>query len=106
MARIEFEWEKNVHGKSILLAKKKRGKISIPELQEAMRDDYRYEGGWAVVFVVREESGYQGWGDSEEPKGDILELHQLGEGENCPVCAAVFVEYCPHCGERVTDPPQ
>ena len=100
MAKIELEWGEDFRGKRILLAKKKRGKISIAELQEAMNYNHNYSGAWAVIFRVFEDGGYIGWGDLDVQKGDVLELYQLGEGEGCPVCDVVLiVEYCPHCGE-------
>ena len=101
---IAFEWDKDRHGRSVLLAKKARGKISIRELQEAMTGDYNYMGAWAIVLVAREDSGYAGWGDIDEPKGDVLELYQIGDGEECALCAVVYSgvdDYCPHCGERI-----
>jgi hypothetical protein len=101
---LEFEWDKDVHGRNILLARKKRGKITIAELQEEMSRNYNLCGGWALIVKVREES-YIGWGGMDEPKGDVLELYQIGDGEQCPVCAAIYegVEYCPHCGERIRE---
>ena len=103
MARIKFEWGKDIRENDILIARKARGKISIAELQEEMRDDYRYEGAWAAVFTVREDMGYQGWGDEDEPKGDALELYRVDDYEKCPICAVVIsgVNYCPHCGEGI-----
>jgi len=102
---FKFEWETDCHGNDILLAIKKRGKISIPELQEEMRKDYRLHGGWALIVAVREDGGYQGWGGGEEPKGDVLKLYRVEDWETCPICAATFsgIEYCPHCGERIKE---
>ena len=102
MSKITLEWGEGFRGNSVLLAKKKRGKISVAELQEAMNYNYNYSGAWAIVFRAFEDGGYAGWGDNQYPKGDVLELYQIGDGENCPVCAAILVvEYCPHCGESL-----
>jgi hypothetical protein len=30
---LEFEWDKDLYGRDILLVKKKRGKITVAELQ-------------------------------------------------------------------------
>jgi len=47
-----------------LIARKKRGKISIPKLQEAMQDNWNYqESDWAVLFKVFADGGYSGWFD-------------------------------------------
>jgi len=101
MSMISFEWGNDIRGNNVLLAIKKRGKISIAELQEAMQEKYD-ESAWAVVFGVRAD-GYQGWG--EEPKGDMLELYKVDDWEACPICAATFcgIEFCPHCGERIKE---
>ena len=104
-AKINIEWGRDRHNNSILIATKARGKISIPELQEAMQGfNYQYEGMWAILFTVREDS-YQGWfDDTDDPKGDVLALYQINEGETCPVCSVVFEGlYCPKCGERMTN---
>lgn len=104
MGLYNFEWDKDRHGKSILRVQKSRGKISITELQEELSRDYRFCGAWAVVFAARED-GFQCWGGEETAKGDVLELYPVNDGEDCPICAAVYsgVEYCPHCGERVRE---
>jgi len=105
MAKITFEHSKDLRGNDVLLAIKKRGKISITELQEAMQVSRYYAGsGWAVLFKVFEDSGYSGWFDEEQGKGDILELYRIDDFENCPVCAdTLVVNYCPHCGERIKE---
>lgn len=101
---LKFEWDEDVHGNSVLLARKARGKISISELQDEMGRDYRFNGAWAIVFQTREDS-YTGWGGGEELKGDVLELYQINDDEKCPVCAAIYksVDYCQHCGEKLRD---
>ena len=102
MGKLSFEWDKDVHNRDILLARKARGKITVAELQEELSKNCNYHGGWAILFKAQEDT-YQGWGDIDEPKGDILELYHVADWCDCPVCAAVFcgIEYCPHCGERI-----
>jgi len=102
---ITFEFDNDLRGIEVLLARKSRGKISISEIQEAMRDDNRFQGGWwAIVFKTQEES-YQGWGDINQPKGDVLELYRVDDLEACPICATVLsVDYCRHCGEQIIEP--
>lgn len=104
MANLKYEWDRDRNGNSVLLVRKSRGKISISELQEELSNDYRFNGVWAVVFAAREDS-YQGWDGGETPKGDILEVYPIQDGESCPACAAVYqgVEYCPHCGEQLRE---
>ena len=100
---IELEWYRKESGTEVLLARKAKGKINIPELQEALRKDYRYQGHWGIIVKAPEESGYQGWHDSDDPKGDILELFKLEDWATCPICAEMFsgIEYCQHCGEKI-----
>jgi len=108
MAKITFEHGKDLRGNDVLIARKKRGKISIPELREAMQDDWKYQGScWAVLFKVYTDGGYSGWNDEELPKGDVLELYRIDDYESCPVCTdALVVNYCPHCGERIKEEAQ
>ena len=105
MAKITFEHGKDIRGNDVLVAIKKRGKISIPELQEAMQGNWNYEGsGWAVLFKVYADGGLSGWNDAEDLKGDVLELYRIDDYENCPVCAVTLaVNYCPHCGEQLKE---
>jgi len=100
---LKFEWDKNIHGKDVLLARKSRGKITISELQEELSKNYNFLGHWAVIVKASDESGYQGWGDNDVPKGDIIELHRVDDWDDCPICAAVIsgVDYCPHCGDSI-----
>jgi len=100
---LTFEWDKDIYGRDILLVRKKRGKITIAELQEELSRDWRYCGGWVLIVRAREDA-YVGWGDNEDPKGDVLELHQIEDGAACPLCAAVYSgveDHCPHCGKRI-----
>ena len=102
---LSYEWDKDIHGRDILVVRKKRGKITVAELQEELSRDYRYCGGWALIIVAREDS-YTGWDDYNEPKGDLLELYQIGDGAECALCAAIYSgvdNYCPHCGESLKE---
>ena len=104
-SKITFKWDKNYRGNDILIAQKKRGKISITEIREALRGDYRYQGVWVVIIKAQEDSGYQGWGDIDEPQGDILELYRVVDDDQCPICAATFlgVTHCPQCGDLLEE---
>lgn len=103
MGKINFEWTNDRNGNSVLQATKKRGNISITELQEEMQKIYKLSGYvYAVVFPVRDGDGYQGWGD--EPEGDVLHLYQYDDGAPCPICFKdLVIEYCPHCGESIKE---
>ena len=101
MNKITMEWGKDIHDNSVLLVRKAKGKISIPEIQAAMiARGWDFCGAWAILVAVRED-GHQGWDGGRDPKGDVLELYQIGDQEPCPICAMPIVEYCPHCGGRI-----
>ena len=47
--------------------------------------------------------GGAGWGDENEPRGETVELCEIGAYEECPICRTMLPEkdYCPHCGESL-----
>jgi hypothetical protein len=102
---LKLEQGTDLRGNSVLVIRKSRGKISVSELQEELRRDYRYQGYWGIIFKADEEGGYQGWGDHIAPKGDVLELYRIGDGEDCPICNEIFngIDCCPHCGEQIKE---
>jgi len=103
MSKISIEWTQDRNGNHCLQATKKRGTISIAELQEEMRQDPRLcEYAYAIIFPVREDC-YDGWSASD-PDGDALYIYQLEDGATCPICYKdLVVDFCPHCGERIRE---
>jgi len=101
-----------LNGEDILIFTKKRGRISVREIDEFLMynlDRYRYSGMYYVPFMVKEDS-YQGW---ELGEGKVLDedgnevsdkvvLTCVNEGEACHFCGqAMPGSYCPHCGETI-----
>lgn len=107
MARgITFEWDKNIYGKSVLVIRKARGKLTLSEIEELLRYENRgaYNGRYAILVNCAEATcGGAGWGDETEQRGDTVALCEISANEDCPVCGAMLPEkdYCPHCGESL-----
>lgn len=91
-------------GKSVLHVEKKRGKLNLEEVGDFLRySEYGSLQGVYVALINAQEAtcGGSGWiYDTEEQKGDLLDLYKVEQGEPCPVCAKVTpdFQYCPECG--------
>jgi hypothetical protein len=90
-------------GTTRVLVEKRRGKLTFEEIREALREEFTQYGGtcfFAMIVKASEEDGYQGWMDGDDA-GDTVELLQIEEGYDCPVCGRMAppFEYCPNCGE-------
>lgn len=101
-----------LHGEEILIFTKKRGYISVREIDEFLLRNVnpeQYNGVYYVPFVVKEESD-QGWeigesklldADSNEVSDKVV-LTRANDGEPCCFCGLVMPgTYCPHCGETI-----
>lgn len=103
-SKIRFEW--NFERPGLLLAIRDKGKITYPELIEAINGrDVNLQGHiFSMQFVVdRERSQPIGWDPyDEEPEGDTWELWDVVDGETCPLCGKLTPpQYCPECGAYV-----
>lgn len=100
MSGIKSHWSYET-GQPCLVLEKSRGKFTLDQIEEFLRYNSSFQGNWAVILRCGEQTcGGSGWGDEIEPKGDVVSLFQLGEGETCPVCSEFMPpEYCPHCGK-------
>lgn len=84
--------------------KKRRGKLTLDEIEDAIRDaGIDYYGYYALLLNLNEgalEGPCYWYGD---PPGDSVVLYRIEDGENCPVCQKVtpLLTYCPHCGEKL-----
>lgn len=102
-AKLTAEWDTDITGRYVLLVKKSRGKITIDELTEFLLWDSRFTNhAYAIVIRVYENMCEgSGW-DIEEAKGDVVELYQLEDGDDCPVCGSLLVyQNCPECGAEL-----
>lgn len=100
---IEFDYENGIY-KGII--KKKRGKLTLDEIEEFLRyeNQGRYQSHYIIVLNCSESScGGSGWMDDQDPPGDCAVLYQYNFEEPCPVCAEMTPpEYCPNCGEHLS----
>lgn len=103
-AKLTAEWDEDIVGRPVLLIRKSRGKITVDELVDFLLRDYRFTNyAYAMVINVRESMCEgSGWLMDEEPKGDVVELYQLEDEENCPVCGRILTyQNCPECGAEL-----
>ena len=99
-SKIRFEWDLERQG--LLKAIRDRGTITMSELLDALREDGYAGYTFTIIFTIHEDSGYVGWGDYDEPEGDVWRLWQVEDGGPCPVCDQLAPpQYCPECGARV-----
>ena len=70
------EWGEDYHGRSCLIFRKSRGKISEDEVRDYIRKNY-YGGTYVHMIDAEEEGEPQMFGDElDEQKGDIWILHE------------------------------
>ncbi len=100
---ITVEQEYTESGAMRAIVRKSRGKLTVEEIQDALRESVVESGGGCYHFVViikaTEDTGYQGWMDDED-RGDTVELWEIFEGDTCPVCGQLTPPFdnCPNCG--------
>ncbi len=100
---IEMSWSYDRQDKPVLQIVKKRGKLTLEEIQDLVRyeNGQRYCGHYAIFLNCSEETlGGNGLFFSEEPKGDAVDLYQIEHEGACPICGKYLppFEYCPNCG--------
>lgn len=105
---IEMSWEYDYKGRLFLRIVKKRGKLTLDEIEDLLRyeESQRYCGHYIIILNCSEAT-VDGGGLylEEEQKGDAVDLYQIEEGETCPVCGKYTppFEYCPSCGTAWKD---
>ena len=90
------------------IVRKKRGKLTVEEIREALYDAIACHGGcyhFALIVKAAEDIGYQGWDDAEDDPGDAVELWEINESDTCPFCGQLTppFDYCPNCGTAWRD---
>ena len=98
---VKLEQAYDLHGRRMIRATKKRGKISVAEIQDAMRDK-RIEGVFCIIFGAGYD-GYQWDAYDEDDGGDVVDIQIVEEECTCPICGRdePITRYCPNCGEFV-----
>ena len=108
MSKLTSYWTEDFAGSQILVVQKKRGKITITELEEYLRysPSGMFQGHWAILLNSSDSPcGGSGWMDEIEELGDQVGLYQIEEYEKYPVCRAVtpLLTICPYCGESLKE---
>lgn len=102
---ITVRGDYDFHDRSVTIVEKSRGKLTIDEIEDALRTNDRglYCGNYVLLLRCGEATlGGSGWDDYEEPKGDSVALYAVGEADECPVCSRLVppYQYCPECGSN------
>lgn len=105
---ITIERTCDLHDRPIVRITKRRGRLSLEEVGDLLRHEGFGEwwGHYAIVLNCTESTiDGNGLFDFDEPKGDILDLYKIDEGEECPVCGQFTPPYvyCPNCGSKWSD---
>jgi len=105
---IEMSWAYDYKGRLALRIEKKRGKLTLAEIQDLImyEERQRYCGHYAIILNCSEAA--MGGDDlylEDGQKGDTVALYQIEEGETCQVCAEKSppFEYCHSCGAAWKD---
>ena len=102
-SKIRFEWDGERQG--LLWAIRDKGKITYPELLEAINAADGFQGRiFSMQFIVDEERikgiGWEPW--DREPEGEVWHLWEVVDGEPCPLCGKLSRHtFCPDCGKYV-----
>ena len=90
--------------KPCVVIRKKRGKLSVDEIEEILRyEDFQQWNGYYVLLLNCTEATLGGngcWDLLDEPPGDMVMLYEVTASEECPVCRSNLppFSYCPSCG--------
>ena len=101
---ISINRDYDYQGIPCVVIKKKRGKLTLPEITDTLHYGGRqcWVGRYVILLDCTEVTmGGNGCLDMmDEDPGDAVVLYQLEEGEPCPVCNASLppFQYCPTCG--------
>lgn len=96
-------------GTPCFVIKKKRGKLTLEEIQDILRyENLQQWNGYYVIFLNCTDSTVEGNGCLElleERPGDTVMLYEVVDSAKCPVCKALLppFQYCPSCGSAWSD---
>lgn len=101
----------DLHDRLIVRILKRRGRLTLEEVSDLLRLEGGGEwSGWYAVLLNCTEGtiGGNGLYDSDDPKGDAVDLYEINEGDDCPICGKFIppFQYCPSCGAKWSDADQ
>lgn len=105
---IEISWKYDHRDKLVLQIVKKRGKLTLEEIQDLLRygDGQRYCGHYIIFLNCSEATvGGNGLFFETKEKGDAVDLYEVEAEGDCPVCGKYLppFDYCPNCGMNWRD---
>lgn len=108
---ISIERTYDLHDRLIVRILKRRGRLTLEEVSDLLRLEGGGEwSGWYAVLLNCTEGtiGGNGLYDSDDPKGDAVDLYEINEGDDCPICGKFIppFQYCPSCGAKWSDADQ
>ena len=86
---ISIERTYDLHDRLIVRILKRRGRLTLEEVSDLLRLEGGGEwSGWYAVLLNCTEGtiGGNGLYDSDDPKGDAVDLYEINEGDDCPIC--------------------
>lgn len=84
---ISIERTYDLHDRLVVRILKRRGRLTLEEVSDLLRLEGGGEwSGWYAVLLNCTEGtiGGNGLYDSEDPKGDAVDLYEINEGDDCP----------------------
>ena len=90
--------------RTCVVIRKKRGKLSVNEIEEILRyEDFQQWNGYYVLLLNCTEATLGGngcWDLLVEQPRDMVRLYEVTASEECPVCQSNLppFSYCPSCG--------
>ena len=104
-SKIITRWDSDKYGESVLLLERKRGSITVKEIQDLLlyEGGSRFHGSYAIILHATGDMCAPPSMFEEDDTRDYVELYPLHPGEDCPVCRKTLVmDICPECGSQLT----
>ena len=104
MSKLSWEYS-SLHDDAIII-KKAKGKLTVGEIMEFMKDREQImnfgEGTLCVIAFRNYTDGYDGW-ELETHQGDEQEVFILDDETRCFCGQLLHYQYCPDCGRNLLD---
>lgn len=95
-----LELPPRLQGTESYLITKKRGKITLEDIEESLKE-IGCDGYVCIVLKIMQD-GYDGWTDSDSTE-DRVYASFIDDAYDCPVCRQLtpYIHYCPECGKKI-----